>query len=141
LILLLRHASAGDSAAWEGDDRERPLDSRGRKQAKALAKQLAEFEPTVIVTSPYLRCRQTVEPLARRLGTAVEVRDELGYERPADEARSLVESFEGVTAVVCGHGGLEVVVLGDAAPKKWRKGATLVLDDELQVVDSFRAPA
>ena len=70
-------------------------------------KELARFDPTVVVSSPYLRCLQTVEPLARSLGAAVDVRAELGYERPDHEARALVESLAGITAVVCGHGGLE----------------------------------
>lgn len=138
MILLLRHASAGDSAAWEGDDRERPLDKRGRKQAKALVTQLGSFAPVVIVCSPYLRCLQTVEPLAQSLGLAMDVRAELGYERHGPESRALVASLAGQTAVVCGHGGLEAVVLGDDAPK-WRKGATFVLDDELRLVESLRA--
>jgi phosphohistidine phosphatase SixA len=138
VILLLRHASAGDSAAWEGDDRVRPLDKKGRKQAKALVEQLGSFEPTVIVSSPYLRCLETVEPLARRVGVEVEVRDELGYEQHDPVGRALVASLAGATAVVCGHGGLEAVVLGDGAPK-WRKGGTFVLDDELRLVESLRA--
>jgi 8-oxo-dGTP diphosphatase len=140
LILLVRHASAGDSAAWEGDDHDRPLDARGRKQAKGLVRQLAEFDPAVIVSSPYLRCLQTVEPLARSLQAAIDVRVELGYERPDQEALALIASLAGITAVVCGHGGLESVVLGNEAPK-FRKGATFVLDDELQLVESFRPAA
>ena len=92
----------------------------------------------MIVTSPYLRCLQTVEPLARSLAVAIDVRGELGYERHGDETRALVESLAGLTAVVCGHGGLETVVLGDAVPK-WRKGATFVLDDELRLVESLRS--
>ena len=72
------------------------------------------------MSSPYLRCLQTVEPLAESLGVVVEVRDELGYERHHLEGRALLASLAGVNAVVCGHGGLEAVVLGDAAPK-WRK--------------------
>lgn len=140
MILLVRHGSAGDSAAWQGDDHERPLDGRGRKQAKGLVDELARFDPTVVVSSPYLRCVQTVAPLARSLGAAVDVRAELGYERPDDEARALVESLAGITAVVCGHGGLEVVVLGDDTPK-FRKGATFVLDDELRLLETLRPPA
>jgi 8-oxo-(d)GTP phosphatase len=143
MILLLRHASAGDSAAWEGDDRARPLDKRGRKQAKALVDQLGSFEPVVIVSSPYLRCLQTVEPLARSLGLTVDVRPELGEERHEQETRALVESLAGLTAVVCGHGGLESVVLSDTEPAggvpKWRKGATFVLDDDLRLVEALRA--
>ena len=94
----------------------------------------------VIVSSPYVRCLQTVEPLARSLATAVDVRAELGYEQHDREGRTLVASLAGITAVVCGHGGLEAVVLGDAAPK-WRKGATLVLDDELRLVEALPPPA
>jgi 8-oxo-(d)GTP phosphatase len=140
VILLLRHASAGDSAAWRGDDRLRPLDKRGRKQAKGLVEQLGRFDPVVIVSSPYLRCLQTVKPLARSLGVEVDVRDELGNEQHGGDGRALVASLAGTTAVVCGHGGFETVVLGDAAPK-WRKGATLVLDDELRLVEALPAPA
>jgi 8-oxo-(d)GTP phosphatase len=116
------------------------LDERGRKQAKRLVKELTRFDPTVVISSPYLRCVQTVEPLARSLGAEIDLRTELGYERPDDEARALVESLVGITAVVCGHGGLEVVVLGDEAPK-FRKGATFVLDDELRLVEALRPPA
>lgn len=140
MILLVRHASAGDSAAWEGDDHDRPLDKRGRKQAKGLVRQLAELAPAVIVSSPYLRCLQTVEPLARSLQVAIDVRAELGYERPDQEALALITSLSGITAVVCGHGGLEMIVLGGAAPK-FRKGATFVLGDELQLVEAFRPAA
>jgi phosphohistidine phosphatase SixA len=140
LILLVRHGSAGDSSAWLGDDHERPLDARGRKQAKGLVKELARFDPAVVVSSPYLRCLQTVEPLARRIGADIDLRVELAYERPEHEARALVESLAGVTAVVCGHRGLEVVVLGEEAPK-FRKGATFVLDDELRLVEALRPPA
>ena len=42
--------------------------SEYRKQAKALVEQLGSFDPVVIVSSPYLRCLQTVKPLARSLG-------------------------------------------------------------------------
>jgi 8-oxo-(d)GTP phosphatase len=140
LILLVRHASAGDSEAWEGDDHDRPLDKRGRKQAKGLVRQLAEFDPAVIVSSPYLRCLQTVMPLAHSRQVAIEVRSELGYERPGQEALALIASLTGSTAVLCGHGGLEAIVLGGAAPK-FRKGATFVLNDELQLVEALRPSA
>ena len=35
IVLLVRHARAGDRSEWEGDDRLRPLDKKGRRQAKA----------------------------------------------------------------------------------------------------------
>ena len=42
--LLVRHASAGDADDWRGDDRLRPLDAKGRRQAEALVLLLSEFD-------------------------------------------------------------------------------------------------
>lgn len=39
-VLLVRHARAGDRGEWVGDDAHRPLDAKGRKQAKRLAKRV-----------------------------------------------------------------------------------------------------
>ena len=63
-VLLLRHASAGSRREWEGDDCGRPLDRKGRRQATALAVALAARGIDRIRSSPYLRCLQTVEPIA-----------------------------------------------------------------------------
>lgn len=135
-VLLVRHASAGDRAAWPGNDSERPLDDRGIAQADKLVELLAPFEIDAIYTSPYRRCAQTVAPLAVARTLAVENRDELGeteaYERGAEFVRSLALRH----VVVCGHGGLESLVLGDGP--RWRKGETLVLDERLRVVESLR---
>ncbi|HEX6548439.1 MAG TPA: histidine phosphatase family protein [Candidatus Dormibacteraeota bacterium] len=76
-VLLVRHAEAGEREAWEGDDRLRPLTGKGRRQAAAIADQLRAHEPRRILSSPYLRCVQTVEPLAAALGLEVEETDEL----------------------------------------------------------------
>ena len=69
-LYLLRHADAGDPAAWTGSDDVRPLSGKGEKQAKRLGRFLAEggFKPGAIVTSPKTRARQTAEILARRAG-------------------------------------------------------------------------
>ena len=42
-LLLIRHALAGHRNAWEGDDRVRPVDDRGRLQSDALVDALAEL--------------------------------------------------------------------------------------------------
>lgn len=62
---ILRHAKAGSRSHWSGDDRLRPLNKKGQKQAEAIAATYAEFPIAAIFSSPYLRCLQTVEPLAR----------------------------------------------------------------------------
>src|SRR5262249_46377276 len=134
--LLVRHASAGDREAWTGDDRERPLDEKGKRQAAGLVDLLAVYPVERILTSPALRCVATVEPPARAPALQPEVRAELSHERPWRGGAALVRSVAGAGAVVCGHGGLEHAALTE--PPRWKKGAVLVLDDALRVVDSLR---
>jgi 8-oxo-(d)GTP phosphatase len=76
-LLLVRHADAGERSTWSGDDAERPLTPRGRRQASALVALLAPLLPdgSTVRSSPAVRCLATVAPLADRLGTPV-VRDE-----------------------------------------------------------------
>jgi 8-oxo-dGTP diphosphatase len=131
-LLLVRHASAGDRAAWEGDDRDRPLDERGRRDASELVARLESLRIEAILTSPYRRCLETVGPLARARLLEVDVRKELGEEQQGDEGIALVRSLAGRDVVVCGHGGLESVV--PDAPK-WKKGAVFVLGPDLELLD------
>jgi 8-oxo-(d)GTP phosphatase len=131
-LLLVRHASAGDRAAWEGDDRDRPLDKRGRRDADDLVARLAHFEFDSILTSPYRRCLDTVHPLARARKLEVDVREELGEERQWEDGTELVRSLAGRDVVVCGHGGLDAVV--PVAPK-WKKGAVFVLGPSLELLE------
>jgi 8-oxo-dGTP diphosphatase len=82
-ILLVRHAWAGHSASWEGDDRLRPLDERGGRQAEALPAALARYRIERLISSPFLRCTQSFEPLAAALGLPIEERDELADDASA----------------------------------------------------------
>jgi 8-oxo-dGTP pyrophosphatase MutT (NUDIX family) len=78
LAVLVRAADAGPAVPQ--DDR-RPLSPEGRQQAEELALVLAPFCPVRVVAAPALRCRQTVTPLALRLGLRVEVDQDLGEVR------------------------------------------------------------
>jgi phosphohistidine phosphatase SixA/ADP-ribose pyrophosphatase YjhB (NUDIX family) len=71
-VLLVRHASAESRRGWEGDDRERPLDDCGWEQSDELVRLLAHFDPTRIISADYLRCQQTMRPLAQSLGLPIE---------------------------------------------------------------------
>jgi 8-oxo-(d)GTP phosphatase len=72
-LILVRHASAGHKADWPGDDQSRPLDARGAADAQALAGLLACFAPTArVISSPTLRCVDTVRPFAETFGGTVE---------------------------------------------------------------------
>ena len=63
-LYVLRHARAGRRSAWKGADEERPLSRVGRRQAVGIVDLLRGLDIAEIVTSPYLRCRESVEPLA-----------------------------------------------------------------------------
>jgi 2,3-bisphosphoglycerate-dependent phosphoglycerate mutase len=76
-IILVRHAEPirpGDGKLAEG---ERPLTERGHRDAAELARTLSGVATQAVVSSPYVRAIQTVTPLARRLGIAVEVMADL----------------------------------------------------------------
>jgi broad specificity phosphatase PhoE len=103
-VYLVRHAKAGSRKAWTGDDELRPLSKRGRAQARALAKRLAVDGITRVFSSPYVRCRQTVEPLAERSDVPVELSEALREGASLADSLRLVEKVAGDDAVLCTHG-------------------------------------
>lgn len=105
-LFLVRHGAAGNRSDWKKDDRLRPLSARGARQALGLASNLAIHPVERILTSPYIRCRQTVEPLAEKLGLEIEERGELGEGGSLKGARDLCLKLRGTNAVLCSHGDL-----------------------------------
>ena len=112
-LLLVRHAHAGSRANWDGPDDLRPLDERGWAQARRLAEVLPVFRPTAVLSAERVRCRQTVVPLAERLGLEIGSLPELGEEEfqadPQAGMDAVMRMLEprpepGVT-VVCSQGG------------------------------------
>jgi 8-oxo-dGTP diphosphatase len=67
-VLLVRHGSAGNRSRWDGEDRLRPLDETGRRQARELAPFLSRFDLTELVSADVERCVQTLEPLSESTG-------------------------------------------------------------------------
>lgn len=103
-LYLIRHAAAGDRAKWTGDDLERPLTKKGRRQADAITKSLKKAGIERIVSSPSFRCIQTVKPLAKAIGAKVEISEALAEGPDIDAAYDLVDSLVGNNAVLCSHG-------------------------------------
>ena len=68
-LILWRHAEAGDSLLDDAADLERPLKSKGERQAQRVADWLNQFLPDSarILTSPAVRCTQTAATLGRRV--------------------------------------------------------------------------
>lgn len=97
-IFLLRHADAGDRIAWTGPDKERPLSDKGRKQAKRMAKRLAEYDIVSIQSSPAQRCVQTAQPVADACDVELTVVDAM-Y-----EGHALQLPTDDGAHVLCAHG-------------------------------------
>jgi broad specificity phosphatase PhoE len=96
-LYLVRHAKAGSRRDWEGPDRDRPLSRKGRRQAEGLVELLADRPVRRVLSSPYLRCVQTVEPLAEKLGLPVEQVAALGEDAAPAEAVELLRALASST--------------------------------------------
>lgn len=145
-LLLLRHAEAGNPRRWDPLDHLRPLSAWGRAQAQALVGLLGPYAVTRVLTSPYVRCIQSVEPLAEHLGLHVEERFELEEGTGAAPTLALLDSLAGTNAVLCTHGDVMRDVLGALAasgldlPGEFpsAKGATWVLEGDRRPFASAR---
>jgi phosphohistidine phosphatase SixA len=101
--LLLRHADAGVRADWAGIDDWRGLTRLGWEQAEEVAARLGGLPLRRVLSSPSLRCRQTVVPLARGLVLDVEPQPELAINADPDRLLSLLRDPETASAVLCTH--------------------------------------
>jgi 8-oxo-dGTP diphosphatase len=116
LVVLVRHARAVDPADWVGDDRTRPLDPVGWRQAAALAGAVAGYPVTRLLASPSERCIQTLEPLSACLAQPVEHAPALGEGAPAAAVRGLVARLGPGPLVLCTHGDVMQALVGPGAP-------------------------
>jgi 8-oxo-(d)GTP phosphatase len=135
-IYLVRHAKAGSRAQWEGPDELRPLTKGGRRQAEALVDRLAAFSIARIVSSPHLRCVDTVATLGKQRGLSVENADALVEGSDGDDVLDFLAKCAVTPTVACSHGD----VIGDVLTRlveeglavesdlRWEKGSTWVLD-------------
>ena len=137
MLLLVRHALAGSRQDWDGPDFDRPLSKRGLAQAQSLVRLLADRSVTSVHSSPYVRCVQTVEPLAEARGLRVEPAPQLAEAAAVADAVSLVRGLAGSGAVLCTHGDmvpaiLDALAAADGLPLPPRypfaKGSTWELD-------------
>ena len=113
-ILLVRQARAGRRDGWVGDDRLRPLSKKGRAQAAALPALVVPLiadPPARLLSSPWVRCMETLEPLAAALGTVVEPVDALAEGMGRDAVDALSAWQKGTTVVLCTHGDVVAALL------------------------------
>jgi len=136
-VYLVRHAKAGSRRRWQGPDEERTLSNNGRRQAAAIADWFADRNVERVLSSPFVRCRQTVEPIARELGLSVEDADPLAEGAQLVDALRLVEKVSDEDAVLCTHGDVMGALVDHARRvgahvegEGLEKGATWTLDVE-----------
>jgi 8-oxo-dGTP diphosphatase len=136
-LLVVRHAHAGRRGSYAGDDRVRPLTERGRARAAALVPLLASYRPQRVLSSPFVRCCETVQPVAEALGLGVESVDELGEGHAADAVR-LMTTMGGESAVLCTHGDVATGLLEWLVPgsEPARRRALRLQKGEFWVVQS-----
>ena len=136
-IYLVRHAKAGDRERWTEHDELRPLTKRGRRQSEALV-ELFDAQPFIrLLSSRYVRCVQTFEPLAEAQALPIELADGLaeGAERAASIELMLEAAVDGPVALST-HGDVMLNVLDELAavgaeltgPVLVQKGSTWILE-------------
>lgn len=96
LVFVVRHAEAG--ATDGGADPE--LTAAGRERAAALADLLGHAGVTRLYSTEFRRARETLAPLAERLGLEVTV---VPGSATDEQIRRLAELPPGSIAVVAGH--------------------------------------
>lgn len=153
-LYLVRHAKAGDRSRWTGDDVLRPLSGKGRRQAVTLCERLLPLVGTrpgaVLLSSTYLRCLQTLEPLAARLHSQVHSDDRLTEGGSFEGALELISSVAD-GSVLCSHGDIipDVVLALErrgttiVTEPDWRKGSVWVLerrDDRVETASVWPPP-
>jgi phosphohistidine phosphatase SixA len=123
-IYLVRHAKAGSRRDWSKDDDLRPLSPVGQRQAERIAAALADVGATRVVSSPFVRCRQTLDPIAQRLRLPLELSDELAEGAPLTDTLRFLEKMADETTVLCTHGDVVANVIEHLT------SAGVAIDDE-----------
>lgn len=111
-IVVLRHAKATPRSEWhEGkvvDDGNRPLIAEGSKQAKRLVPLLASFGPKKLISSPWVRCFNTIQPYAKNRNLPIIERSQLsenGNKKGPKRTRNVISDIiqDGKSTLLCSH--------------------------------------
>jgi 8-oxo-dGTP diphosphatase len=136
-LIILRHAKATLRSDWKGEEAKRPLLAEGKKQAKALVPLIAAYGPKRLVTSPWVRCHDTINPYAEtRKQKLIERHQltELGNKKRPARTQDVVTDLLGTSksGLICSHRPALPSILApfaQMAPKEIRKeieaGSTL----------------
>lgn len=116
-VVVQRHAAALSRSKWRKGESTRPLNKKGKKQARALPALLDAWSPQAVVTSPWKRCEETVAPYLTASGIRVSIKEDLtekaAAERPSRTA-AIVERIlaESRSTVICTHRPVLPTIIG-----------------------------
>ncbi|MDA4110442.1 NUDIX hydrolase [Mycolicibacterium holsaticum] len=155
-VLIVRHGTAGSKSRYQGDDRKRPLDKRGRAQAESLVGVLLAFGADTLFAADRVRCEQTLGPLAEELATTIRREPLLTEEAYANDRKA---ARRRVLEIAGGDGVPVICTQGKVIPDliQWwcerdgvrpdksrnRKGSTWVMtlfDGRLIAADHIESP-
>lgn len=144
-VILLRHGRSTSNTAQvlagrsEGVD----LDDKGREQAAELTTRLAELPLKALVTSPLLRCRRTVEPLAAALGLQPVIDERLSeVDYGQWTGRKIAElAKEPLWTVVQAHPSAAVFPDGEGLAQVQTRAVAAVRDHDRRLADQHGGDA
>ena len=138
-VFVIRHTDAGERRSWGEPDELRPISRAGLRQARRVADLLGDVRFTRLVSSPYLRCIQSLEPIAERAGLDITIAHELDEDEPpaGTEAWVLAASTDGPAALSTHGANVEGfvrrlvergVAIGGDGTVAWAKGSIWRID-------------
>jgi len=103
-LIILRHVKAMDRKDWSRKDAARPLNSRGRRQAKILSPMLDAYGVSRLVSSTSTRCIATLMPYAHQHELDVERYDLLSEEEGEHDPKGVARLIRKVRAATLKSG-------------------------------------
>jgi 8-oxo-dGTP diphosphatase len=100
-VHVIRHAKAKNRMEWTDPDDARPLTKRGRREAAALAERFRADPPERLVSSPFTRCIETLDPIARELDLPIETTELLAEGADGMRALELLLALSPTGALAC----------------------------------------
>ena len=139
-LIVLRHGHARPRNLWAREEAERPLLEAGLEQAEQLVGLLGAYGPQKVVSSPWLRCLQTVQPFVAHSGARLRTKpklSEMGHRRDRSATGRLVKKYlaRAAPVVLCTHRPVLGTVLGVLAGH-----ATAGLSADIPRHDPFLKP-
>jgi 8-oxo-dGTP pyrophosphatase MutT (NUDIX family)/phosphohistidine phosphatase SixA len=155
-LVLLRHVKAMDRKDWSRRDATRPINSRGRRQARLLSPMLDAYGIRRLVTSTANRCQATFLPYAQSAKLSMDAFSQLTEEVGADDPKGVAKLIgkirqqtvsTGVPTAICLHRPVLPHILNalDMVPTTLTTGEFLVAhltnDGEVHALERHRPQA